>query len=957
MYWDEPYVLLGLWLLPVIAGLLVYAHRRRTMAASQFADPAMVARLMPALRGPRPWIKGTLLLLGVGLLVVAGARPRFGVYFEKVSQRGADVFVLLDVSRSMTAQDVAPSRLERAKSDIRDLLDRLVGDRVGLIVFAGKPMVRVPLTADHGFFLSALEEVDTRSAPRGGTLIGDAIRRCLEVMPVDRSRDQAMVLITDGEDHDSYPLDAATAAAERGVKIFTVGLGDTREGARIPMHDQSGQLRYLKDKENKEHWSKLDERPLKEIALATQGAYIPAGTRAYDLGQVYNDHLANLSRGEYQAEKRKRYAEQFQLFVCLGVALLLLEMAIPAYRAASSAPSGSQRPIRSGSPLAAARTLGVLVPLCLCAFLAVPCAAGTSQAAAKVGEGLAAYRAGQYAQAAEAFAEADIARPDDPRITFNRATALAAQGEAEQAIELFQKAGLGSVPGLSARARYNLGCLAAARARKLFGEHPEEATPEVRQQGLELLDNAVGHLRDCLQLESDHSDARHNLEVIRLWIKHMQALWQDRDRQKQRKEMDLLQFLQMLDQRQRALRAVSAQLDREPDSPKRRQAATEAESAQRELAEEVPVLKEKLETAAAQAGSPGPAAAPAAGAAPARPELSPEVKKAVEALQEVSEASAKAMLIAADRLHGSRPGEALGPQTEAVEKLDEVYRAVAPFPNLVQRALQSQNSLVEQNPASAENATGPTSVAERPGTPKPKVEESPVAKAGGEKSSDVTEVDLEQAAWEQVFVGRWSDAMPAKAQQGLKELETTESAAATASGTVPAPTGVGPTGPTGAAVADPEAEKKQREGLRRSMQLAITLAPKIHTLSGEAAGALKGRKPAAALPKQQEALKLLKEIAEPLPKQQQPQEQEPQDSKQDEKQQDQPQGDQQKQDQQKQDQQGQEQKQSQPKPGEMTRQQAEALLRQAQQRQRERQQMEKQLQDRLYRPGPVEKDW
>lgn len=329
MYWENPGVLLLLWILPLVAGLLVYAHRKRLAAASRFADPAMVARLMPPLRGPRPWIKAAAVLLGLGLLIVAGARPRFGVYFEKVTQRGADVFLLLDVSRSMTAEDVAPNRLERAKSDIRDLLSRLVGDRVGLVVFAGKPVVKVPLTTDQGFFLSVLDEVDVRSAPRGGTLIGDAIRRAMEAMPERRDRDQALVLITDGEDQESYPEDAAKQAAERGIKIFCVGLGDSREGARIPLRESSG-LSYLRY-QGQEHWSKVNDDLLKELALLTNGAYIPAGTKAYDLGQVYEEHLAGLTRGQVQEDKRKRYREQFQLFVCLGVALLLLEMAIPSH--------------------------------------------------------------------------------------------------------------------------------------------------------------------------------------------------------------------------------------------------------------------------------------------------------------------------------------------------------------------------------------------------------------------------------------------------------------------------------------------------------------------------------------------------------------------------------------------------------------------------------------------------
>jgi Ca-activated chloride channel family protein len=330
MYWENPTVLLALWILPAVAGLLVYAHGKRIAAASKFVDAAMVRRLMPPLRSGRPWLKGTILLIALALLVVAAARPRFGVFYERVSQRGVDLFVLLDVSRSMTAQDVAPSRLERAKSDIRDLLSRLAGDRVGLIVFAGRPAVRVPLTTDHAFFQTVLEEIDVHSAPRGGSLIGDAIRKAIEAMPERHDRDQVLVLITDGDDQESFPLDAARQAAERGIKIFTVGLGDAREGARVPMPDESGSPQYL-TYQGQVVWSKLNESLLREIAMTSGGAYIPAGTRAYDLGQIYEDHLARLAQGEIQVEKRKRYREQFQVFACLGLVLLLIEMAIPDY--------------------------------------------------------------------------------------------------------------------------------------------------------------------------------------------------------------------------------------------------------------------------------------------------------------------------------------------------------------------------------------------------------------------------------------------------------------------------------------------------------------------------------------------------------------------------------------------------------------------------------------------------
>jgi len=330
MYWENPKFLLSLWIIPFIAWLLVYAHRKRSAAANLFAKRPMAERLVPAFGGARPWVRGALVIIAIGLLIVAAAGPRFGTYFEKVTRRGADVFVVLDVSRSMTAEDVTPNRLERAKSDIRDLLSRVVGDRVGLIVFAGKPVMKVPLTTDHGFFHSILNQIDSSSAPRGGTQIGDAIRKCIEALPKHDGRDQAIVLITDGEDHDSYPIKAAEHAAERGIKIFTVGLGDSGEGSRIPIRDKNGQLRYMKH-EGKEIWTKVDQKLLKDIAMTTGGAYIPAGTKAYDLGQIYEENLEDLSRGEFQTEKRKRYHEQFQLFVCLAMILLLVELAIPSH--------------------------------------------------------------------------------------------------------------------------------------------------------------------------------------------------------------------------------------------------------------------------------------------------------------------------------------------------------------------------------------------------------------------------------------------------------------------------------------------------------------------------------------------------------------------------------------------------------------------------------------------------
>jgi Ca-activated chloride channel family protein len=336
-------ILISGWLLlPAAGGVLVYSYLARRKGARRFVDPVMEERLFPLGGWGLPLFKGGLLVVGLVLLILAAARPMFGEKkVQEITLHGADVVILLDVSKSMTAEDVGQTRLSRAKSGIRDLLARLGGDRVGLVVFAGKAVVKVPLTTDHGFFLSVLDGIDTDSAPRGGSLIGDGIRKCLEMLEPDSERDQAVVLIADGEDQESFPLEAANDALERGVRILSVGLGDPNEGARIPVQDEMGERHFMKH-EGQEVWSKLDEQLLEKIALKTKGAYVPAKTLAYDLGQIYDDVLVNLNRTEYHRETRKQTLERFQWPLAAGIILLMIEMMIPAY------PRPNQLPIAEG---------------------------------------------------------------------------------------------------------------------------------------------------------------------------------------------------------------------------------------------------------------------------------------------------------------------------------------------------------------------------------------------------------------------------------------------------------------------------------------------------------------------------------------------------------------------------------------------------------------------------------
>ena len=328
MIWGHPTILFGIWGVPLIVALLIYAQKRRILTAERFADSAMIHRLIPFMGMKRVWLKAVLLMTAFTLLIVACARPRYGEYFEEVSVRGVDLIVLLDVSRSMLAEDVAPNRLERAKADIIDLLEKLKGDRVGLIAFAGAPVELVPLTTDHGFFKLILSDVDPDSAPRGGSLIGDAIRKAIESLDTVPNRQQVLVLITDGEDQDSFPEQAAEQAAEKDIKIITVGLGDNGEGARIPQRDQNGQLQFIQH-DGQEVWSRMDEQLLRNIALKTAGAYVPARTTSYDLGRIYEDHLAKLAQGDLQSEQQRRFREQYQWFAGAALICLLLELTIP----------------------------------------------------------------------------------------------------------------------------------------------------------------------------------------------------------------------------------------------------------------------------------------------------------------------------------------------------------------------------------------------------------------------------------------------------------------------------------------------------------------------------------------------------------------------------------------------------------------------------------------------------
>ncbi|MGL4942161.1 MAG: VWA domain-containing protein [Thermoguttaceae bacterium] len=294
----------------------------------RFASETMAAQIFPPAAASHIAARVVLVAASLTLFVVALAGPQWGDVVEAIPQTTDETFVILDVSRSMLAEDVVPTRLARAKSDILDLLAVTAGERVGLIVFAGTPRLLVPLTTDVNFFRETLEKVDPSSAPSGGTAIGDAIRKGLAALsPVAAGTSrQTLVLLTDGEDQQSFLLEAAEAAAARGVRILTVALGDATEGGRIPIRDtESGKVSFLQH-EGREVWSRVDTAALDKIAATTHGVALETAGQHYDLGEIFiREFLHNSTESTTSSHATYRHREsRFQLFVLLGVASLFV---------------------------------------------------------------------------------------------------------------------------------------------------------------------------------------------------------------------------------------------------------------------------------------------------------------------------------------------------------------------------------------------------------------------------------------------------------------------------------------------------------------------------------------------------------------------------------------------------------------------------------------------------------
>ena len=320
----DPIWLHGSW--AALAALLVLwgATARRRRAARKFAG-AMSGVLAGRVSMLRAGASALALALGLAAAAIALARPQGEPKLTQVTANGRDLVFVVDVSRSMLADDLKPSRLGRAKLWIKDLVGEIQGDRVGLVAFAGASVVKCPLTLDYAFFSLALEDLSPLSVGRGGTNIGDAIRTVTtDVIGDDVSRPCDIILITDGEDQDSFPVQAAEAAGQKGIRIITLGLGDEVGGSPVTVTEEGGRTHAL-EYQGKAVVSKQNTSTLAQIARATPGgAYFNIGTGTIQLDRVYRDLIATAPKARTDGADRRVFEEFFQIFLGAAVALVAL---------------------------------------------------------------------------------------------------------------------------------------------------------------------------------------------------------------------------------------------------------------------------------------------------------------------------------------------------------------------------------------------------------------------------------------------------------------------------------------------------------------------------------------------------------------------------------------------------------------------------------------------------------
>lgn len=304
--------------------LLFFWWKRR--ALESFSSPAMIRHLAPMISTGKPALRFVLFRFAVFFLTIALINPKIGSKMVESKQEGIDILIAIDVSSSMLAEDIKPNRLERAKRGISQMVDDLYGDRVGIIVFAGDAYVQLPITTDYSAARMFLKTITTDVVPVQGTSIGAAIDLAVESFDYDNGAQKAIIVISDGEDHEAAAIAAAEKAREKEVVVHTIGMG-TRQGGPIPIMQGRRQVGYKKDKEGTTVVTRLDEKMLQDISTTAGGEFVRASTASMGLNMIM-DEINAMNKAEFGSKTYAEYEDRFQIFLGIALVLLLLQMLI-----------------------------------------------------------------------------------------------------------------------------------------------------------------------------------------------------------------------------------------------------------------------------------------------------------------------------------------------------------------------------------------------------------------------------------------------------------------------------------------------------------------------------------------------------------------------------------------------------------------------------------------------------
>lgn len=479
--------------IPLLAVLFARGERRAALRLREFVSERLLPNLARTVDWRRRKLRFALVLLGFALAVTALAKPQWGYIYEDVKRKGLDLIFAADTSRSMLSNDVPPSRLQRVKLATQDLLHELQGDRVGLVAFAGRAFLQAPLTIDYSAAVESINDLDTSTIPEGGSNISAAIDLAVQTFGKSAIGNRALIIFTDGEELSGDATKTAKAAADAGVRIFTVGVG-TPEGSLIPLGGEAGGTGFVKDSSGQVVKSKLDEKRLKEIAEATGGFYIHLEDGPRTMKRLFEEGLAKMQAGDIDDRMSRRPIERYQW--PLGAALLALTASFLIRERkrvrASSQPTVAPRP--------ALATAALLLSLAASSFAAAP--------------GLDAYRNENYSEAYQQFEKTLKEHPNThaaDKIQFDAGAAAYKMGDFNKALEWFSQSLLSKDKTLQQKSHYNIG--------RTLEERGDRA--ETNEKALGDLHNAQSHYEEAIKLDPNDERAKANLEEVKKKIERL----------------------------------------------------------------------------------------------------------------------------------------------------------------------------------------------------------------------------------------------------------------------------------------------------------------------------------------------------------------------------------------------------------------------------------------------------